>query len=48
MTNAGAQLLQIYTGYIFRGPGLLREIVGCTVAAVYDRRLLAIRACCAV
>ena len=25
--NAGAQLLQIYTGYIFRGPGLLREIV---------------------
>jgi dihydroorotate dehydrogenase len=25
--DAGAQLLQIYTGYIFRGPGLLREIV---------------------
>ena len=25
--KAGAQLLQIYTGYIFRGPGLLREIV---------------------
>jgi dihydroorotate dehydrogenase len=24
--NAGAQLLQIYTGYIYRGPGLLREI----------------------
>lgn len=24
--GAGAQLLQIYTGYIFRGPGLLREI----------------------
>jgi dihydroorotate dehydrogenase len=24
---AGAQLLQIYTGYIYRGPGLLREIV---------------------
>jgi dihydroorotate dehydrogenase len=23
---AGAQLLQIYTGYIFRGPGLIREI----------------------
>jgi dihydroorotate dehydrogenase len=26
--DAGAQLLQIYTGYIFRGPGLLREIAG--------------------
>jgi dihydroorotate dehydrogenase len=25
--EAGAQLLQIYTGYIFRGPGLLRTIV---------------------
>jgi dihydroorotate dehydrogenase len=25
--DAGAQLLQIYTGYIFRGPDLLREIV---------------------
>ena len=25
--EAGAQLLQVYTGYIFRGPGLLREIV---------------------
>ena len=24
---AGAQLLQIYTGYVYRGPGLLREIV---------------------
>ncbi len=24
--EAGAQLLQIYTGYIYRGPGLLREI----------------------
>ena len=24
--NAGAQLLQIYTGYIFRGPRLIREI----------------------
>jgi dihydroorotate dehydrogenase len=23
---AGAQLLQIYTGYVYRGPGLLREI----------------------
>ena len=23
---AGAQLLQVYTGYIYRGPGLLREI----------------------
>jgi dihydroorotate dehydrogenase len=26
--EAGAQLLQVYTGYIYRGPGLLREIVG--------------------
>jgi dihydroorotate dehydrogenase len=26
--EAGAQLLQIYTGYIYRGPHLLREIVG--------------------
>jgi dihydroorotate dehydrogenase len=25
--EAGAQLLQIYTGYIYRGPGLLRELV---------------------
>jgi len=25
--EAGAQLLQIYTGYLYRGPGLLREIV---------------------
>ena len=25
--QAGAQLVQIYTGYIYRGPGLLREIV---------------------
>jgi len=24
--EAGAQLVQIYTGYIYRGPGLLREI----------------------
>jgi dihydroorotate dehydrogenase len=26
--EAGAQLLQIYTGYIYRGPPLLREIMG--------------------
>jgi dihydroorotate dehydrogenase len=26
--EAGAELVQVYTGYIFRGPGLLREIVG--------------------
>ena len=26
--EAGAKLLQIYTGYIYRGPGLLREIAG--------------------
>ena len=25
--EAGAQLFQVYTGYIYRGPGLLREIV---------------------
>jgi dihydroorotate dehydrogenase len=25
-TDAGAQLLQVYTGFIYRGPGLLREI----------------------
>ena len=24
---AGAQLVQVYTGYVYRGPGLLREIV---------------------
>jgi dihydroorotate dehydrogenase len=24
--QAGAQLLQVYTGYVYRGPGLLREI----------------------
>ncbi len=26
--KAGAQLLQVYTGYVYRGPGLLREILG--------------------
>src|SRR5437763_15536694 len=26
--EAGAQLLQVYTGYVYRGPGLLREIGG--------------------
>ena len=25
--EAGAQLLQVYTGYVYRGPGLVREIV---------------------
>jgi dihydroorotate dehydrogenase len=25
--DAGAKLLQVYTGYIYRGPGLLREII---------------------
>jgi dihydroorotate dehydrogenase len=25
--EAGAQLLQVYTGYVYRGPGLLREIM---------------------
>jgi dihydroorotate dehydrogenase len=25
--EAGAQLLQLYTGYVYRGPGLLREIL---------------------
>jgi dihydroorotate dehydrogenase len=25
--DAGAPLLQVYTGYIYRGPGLLREII---------------------
>ncbi len=25
--DAGAQLLQLYTGYIYRGPSLLREIM---------------------
>ncbi|MEN3370180.1 MAG: Dihydroorotate dehydrogenase, partial [Verrucomicrobiota bacterium] len=24
--EAGAELLQVYTGYVYRGPGLLREI----------------------
>ncbi|PYJ87076.1 MAG: dihydroorotate dehydrogenase (quinone), partial [Verrucomicrobia bacterium] len=26
--EAGSQLLQLYTGYVYRGPGLLREIAG--------------------
>ncbi len=26
--ECGAQLVQVYTGYIYRGPGLLREIAG--------------------
>jgi dihydroorotate dehydrogenase len=30
--TAGAQLLQVYTGYVYRGPGLLREIVEGLVA----------------
>ena len=25
--QAGAQLIQLYTGFVFRGPGLIREIV---------------------
>jgi dihydroorotate dehydrogenase len=25
--NAGAQLVQLYTGFVYRGPGLIREIV---------------------
>jgi dihydroorotate dehydrogenase len=25
--EAGARLLQVYTGYVYCGPGLLREIV---------------------
>ena len=25
--ESGAQLLQIYTGYVYRGPSLLREIM---------------------
>ena len=25
--DAGAQLIQLYTGLIYRGPGLVREIV---------------------
>jgi dihydroorotate dehydrogenase len=26
--EAGAQLFQVYTGYVYRGPGMLREIAG--------------------
>ena len=26
--ESGASLVQIYTGFIYRGPGLIREIVG--------------------
>jgi dihydroorotate dehydrogenase len=26
--QAGAQLIQLYTGFVYRGPGLLREIMG--------------------
>jgi len=25
--QAGAQLIQLYTGFVYRGPGLLREIM---------------------
>ncbi|HET6886880.1 MAG TPA: dihydroorotate dehydrogenase (quinone), partial [Candidatus Udaeobacter sp.] len=25
--EAGAQLVQLYTGFVYRGPGLLREIM---------------------
>jgi dihydroorotate dehydrogenase len=25
--NAGAQLVQVYTGFIYQGPGLVRSIV---------------------
>jgi dihydroorotate dehydrogenase len=29
--DAGAELIQLYTGFVYRGPGLLREIAGCLV-----------------
>jgi dihydroorotate dehydrogenase len=35
--EAGAQLLQIYTGYVYRGPGLLREILAAFPAASEQR-----------
>jgi len=30
--NAGASLVQVYTGFIYRGPGLIREAVGAVAA----------------
>jgi dihydroorotate dehydrogenase len=28
LLDAGARLLQVYTGFVYRGPALLREIEG--------------------
>ena len=33
MLDAGADLLQLYTGYIYNGPGLVRDICRALVAA---------------
>ncbi|RLA40648.1 MAG: quinone-dependent dihydroorotate dehydrogenase, partial [Gammaproteobacteria bacterium] len=30
--NAGAKLVQVYTGFIYRGPGLICEAVGAVAA----------------
>ena len=35
---AGADLLQLYTGMIYRGPGLAREIVAGLPRLLADRR----------
>ena len=34
---AGAKLIQLYTGYIYRGPGLIREIIN--ALPDWERRL---------
>jgi dihydroorotate dehydrogenase len=36
--ESGAQLLQLYTGYIYRGPGLLREILTMELARAEEKR----------
>ncbi len=35
--EAGADLLQLYTGFIYRGPGLIREIAQALASADRDR-----------
>jgi dihydroorotate dehydrogenase len=39
MLDAGASLLQIYTGYVYRGPGLVDDLNRLTAASVLERSI---------
>ncbi|MFA5593678.1 MAG: quinone-dependent dihydroorotate dehydrogenase [Trueperaceae bacterium] len=41
---AGADLLQVYTGFIYRGPGLVREVLGALLREVERRGLSGVAA----